>query len=49
MTRTAAVLLILGCLLLVAGIGLAIDVPAALMSAGALIGVAGVMNLERRP
>jgi hypothetical protein len=48
MTRTAAVLLILGCLLLIAGIGLAIDLPAALITAGALTAFAGVLNLERR-
>lgn len=47
MTRTAAILLILGCLLVVAGIGLAFDVPAALISAGVFAVVAGVMNLER--
>ena len=48
MTRTAAVLLILGCLFLIAGVGLAVHIPAALITAGALFGVAGVLNLERR-
>lgn len=49
MTRVAAVLLILGVLVLVVGLGLAVDVPAALMLLGALMIGAGVLNLERRP
>lgn len=48
MTRLAAILLILGALLFIAGIGLAIDVPAALMTAGLIALVGGVLNLERR-
>lgn len=47
MTRTAAILLILGALLLVAGVGMAIDIPAAMILGGALVGFAGVMSLER--
>jgi hypothetical protein len=48
MTRVAAVLLILGVLLLVVGVGLAVDLPAALMLLGVLTIGAGVLNLERR-
>lgn len=46
MTRLAAVLLGLGSLLLIGGIVM-LHVPAAVISAGVLVGVAGVLNLER--
>lgn len=48
MTRTAAILLLLGAVLFVAGVGLAFGVPAAVMTAGVFALVGGVLNLERR-
>lgn len=46
MTRLAVILMIIGSLLFVVGIGLAIDVPAAMMTAGLFVLIGGVLNLD---